>query len=70
MKLKPLTIELWRDGERVQTLNCSPMQVHADPDGAVRLVIPVGTYVELTSEDEIRFDLDELATLMRCQLNR
>ena len=70
MKLKPLTVEVWRDGEKAQTLNCSLMQVHADSDGAVRLVVPVGTYVELTSEDEIRFDLDELATLMRCQLNR
>ena len=70
MKLKPLTVEIWRDGENVQTINCAPMQVHADPDGSIRLVVPVGTHVELTSEDELRFDLDELVTLLKCHLNR
>ncbi len=68
VKLKPLTVEIWRDGESVRSINCHLIKSRKDSDGAIRLLIPVGTYVELTSEDELRFDPGELKRL--CQLKK
>jgi len=67
-KLKPLSVEIWRDGEMAETIDYHLIKSRKDSDGAIRLLIPVGTYVELTSEDELRFDPGELKRL--CQLTK
>ena len=67
--LKPLTVEIWRDGEVAESIDCHLVKSRKDADGTVRLLIPVGTHVELTSEDELRFDPRELKRLCLTKKN-
>jgi hypothetical protein len=61
--LKAQTVEVWRDGEPVESIDCRRFVVRYHTDGTARIVIPKGTHIELTSEDELRFHPRELRRL-------
>ena len=59
-RVKPQTIEHWRDGESIQKLELTSKMVERLPDGTCRVSFPPGQIL-LNTGDELHFDIDGLA---------
>jgi hypothetical protein len=65
-----VTIEHWRAGECFEHLTVTDDMIRCDPNGATRIVVPVGQIV-LASYDELHFTIhDAIATLTQARDSR
>ncbi len=58
------TIEHWRDGELFEKVEFTSNMIQRCEDGTAYVVIPPG-FIELATGDELRFDYEGLAELLR-----
>jgi hypothetical protein len=58
------TIEHWRDGELIEKSEITAAMIHRREDGTASVVFPPGC-IELVTGDELRFDCEGLAELLR-----
>jgi hypothetical protein len=58
------TIEHWRDGELIERIELTAAVIHHCDDGTAHVVFPPGC-IELVTGDELRFDCEGLAELLR-----
>jgi hypothetical protein len=58
------TIEHWRDGECIETIEVTDRMMECSEDGTARIVFPPGLIV-LATDDELHFDADGIVERLR-----